>query len=163
MKKIEDVVGNAVGAGADGEADDFGVGEGGFVERAKAIDGGVGVGGGLEVGNKMIDFVAVLEAADAVVELSEDFFAEIAPCGEVDQAISAAGAETAVVAEGAAAGGDRPIDVGACETGVEADFLDAAGTKLASQEKTVGVITMSSNSPRGRIIGDGRVCLASGQ
>ena len=62
----------------------------------------------------MVDLVAPFEAANAFVDLVANRAARQA----------AAGAETAVVAKHAAAGGHRAIDVGAGESGVEADLLD---------------------------------------
>ena len=62
---------------------------------------------------------------------------------------AAAGAEAAVVAEGAAAGGDGAIDIGAGEAGVDADFLHAAGTKFALKEVPVGVKAEAGGFPVG--------------
>ena len=68
--------------------------------------------------------IAELHPLEALVDLAAD-----AGAGQ-----SAAGAEAAVVAEGAATGGDAAVDVGAGEAGVDADLLDADAEPLAQVE-----------------------------
>src|SRR5262245_4571910 len=154
LQQSKDVIRDAVGAGADGEADDVGVRMGGFVKRTQAIDGGVSVCGGLEIGNEMLNFVAMLETADSVVKLVDDFLVKIgARAG--NEAVAAAGAEAAVVAERAAAGGNGAIDIRASESCIQAHFLHALAAKLLPQKKAVGMVTKSGRAPFGqrRLIG----------
>src|SRR5262245_36521933 len=115
----------------------------GFVQSSKAIDGSVGIGRRLEIREKVIDFVAVFEAADAVVELVED----------VLTADAAAGAETAVVAKRAAADGDLAIDVGAGKAGVEAHFLHTLVPELLPEKVAIGVVPKTGDKPIGRLDG----------
>ena len=80
--------------------------------------------------------VADLHSLDALIDLPED--------ARPRQA--AAGAETAIVAEGASPLGDGPVDIGASEPGVHADLLNSQAELLA-QEMIVGVVSKSRCPP----------------
>src|SRR5262249_30382822 len=107
----------------------------------------VGVGGWLEIGDKSMDFVvASAEPADALLDLVTNALPRQSP----------AGAEAAVVAEGASAHGHRAIDVRAGEAGVDADLLHP-GPELMAQEMVVAVVAEPSALPVevGRAVGGG--------
>ena len=123
--KIEHVVRHAIGPRADHQADDLRMGERFFINGPQSLDRRVGVRGRLEVREEVAALaVAEPHPRDALVDLPAD-----AGPGQ-----PAAGAEAAVVAECAAAGGDRAIDVGAGKTGVDADLLHPPAKPLAEEE-----------------------------
>src|SRR4029079_2030099 len=98
--------------------------EGFLVQWPEPVDGGVGVGGGLEVGQELVAvFVPAAHADNALVDLPQN----------AGRGQPTAGAEAAFVAEGAAACRDRAVHIWARKSRVDADFLDAPA-KLLSQE-----------------------------
>ncbi len=78
--------------------------------------------------------------AEALVDLSADI------CPRQ----SAAGAEAAIVAKGAAALGNGPVDVRAGEARVEADFLNPRAKQLA-EAIAEAIVSQASVSPGGKI------------
>jgi hypothetical protein len=82
----------------------------------------------------------MFEPADAVVELA----------GDVQSRDASAGAEAPVVAEGAAPGGDRTIDIGARKSRVDADLLHPAAKPLAEDEAQA--VVAESSRPPGRYL-----------
>ena len=106
---------NAVGTGADDKAFHQGVCEGRFEPLPENGQGSVGVGIGLEVGQISIGLPAPRRVeADAGLDLLGDAFPPGVP-----------GMEGGVVAEGAPADAQRPVPVGAGETGVQREPLQA--------------------------------------
>ena len=137
MNEVEHFIWHAVRSRADDEADDLGVAEGLGVDAAEFFDGGVGVGGRLEVRQKVFALaIAELHPLEAVINLVAD----------ADPGQPAAGAEAPVVAESAAAEGYRAVDIGAGKTGIDADFLDAA-TKSLAQVKVARIIGKAGGAP----------------
>src|SRR5688572_31825490 len=84
-----------------------------FVNATQSIHWRVRIRRRLKVGDELINFISVLEPANAVVELIEDVLPPHAPTG----------AEAAVIAKRAAADRDGSIDIRAGETGIQAHFL----------------------------------------
>ena len=136
-QQIQNVVADAVGPGADSQADDGGMCQRFFIDFAQPGQGGIGVRGGLKIGQEARRVaVAAAQPADALVDLLADRLARQ----------SAAGAEAAVVAESAAAGGDGAVDVGAGEMRVDAHFLDPAA-KRAAQKAVVAGVAQAGGQP----------------
>ena len=94
------------------------------------LDRGIGVCRRLEIGDESLDFgVAATQLADALVDLLANGLPRQPP----------AGAEAAVVAKRAAAGGHGAVDVGAGEACVDADLLHPAA-KAATQKAVVAAV-----------------------
>ena len=72
LQQIQHRVRHAVGPRADGQADDLRMVQGLVVEPAQALDRGVGVGGGLEVGEEAVGLVALAQQLDAAAHLVAD-------------------------------------------------------------------------------------------
>ena len=138
FEQVEHVVRHAIGPRADRQADDLRMRERFFVQRPQSLDRRVGVRRRLEVRQEVVALaIAQPHPRDALVDLPAD-----AGAGQ-----PAAGAEAAVVAERAAAGGDGAIDVGAGEAGVDADLLHPPAEPLAKM-KVAGEVGQAGRSPR---------------
>jgi hypothetical protein len=137
LDQIERLVGNAVAAGADGQADDLRMRKRCLVNRAEFFERSVRVRRGLEIGQELVADVASLQPADAVVDLFQNGLLRNPPRR----------AEAAVIAKDAAPPGDRAVDVGAGEPGVDADLLDPLA-ELAAEEKIVFVVAQACRLPR---------------
>lgn len=137
-EQSEHVVGHAVWAGADYEADDLRMGEGFFVNSAEAVDGGVGIGRRLEVGEIIVALaVAQLHALEALVDLPAD----------PGSRQSAAGAEAAIVTESATTDGNGAIDIRAREASIDTDLLHTPAVALPEVE-VAGVVGQLLLAPR---------------
>ena len=84
----------------------------------------------------MIALVSSLQPSNPIVNL----------VGDRLTSNSATGAETAIVAESAAANGHFAIDVWASETCINADLLNSHA-EFAFQEKTVGKVSQTRVAP----------------
>ena len=114
LKEPDDFVGDAVGPGSHGEADDVVLGEGLVIERFQPVIGCVGVGEGLKVGDEL------LRPSQFPVEF-------LCPCylfrhRRKGPLLSQFRAPTVTV--DAPPGGDRSVAVGAGESGIDLQFVD---------------------------------------
>ena len=112
------------------------MGDGLFVNRAEDVDWRVSVGSRLKVSHEVFALVTTLQTADAIVNLFRDGLARQ----------PATGTERTVVAECAPTNRDRPIDVGASESGIDADTLNPVPVQLF-QVVAVHKIAMTVGSP----------------
>jgi len=130
-KHFEDFLIDTVGAGADDEADDVGNGEGLAIEFFKLVDRFVRVGKSLKISEiRRGAAVASAMELDAFFNLLADAFFGAA----------VRWVECVVATEGAAAGADGTVAVGAAEACVDTDFLDA-GAELLFHIGGVGIET----------------------
>ena len=107
------------------QADDLRMRERFFIHGPQSLDRRIGVGGRLKVGQEVAALaIAEPHPLDALVDLAADAGARQ----------PAAGAEAAVVAERAAAGGNGAVDIGAGKAGIDADLLDPPAEPLAKME-----------------------------
>ena len=68
-QKCQHIVGQAIGPGADCQADDLRMIERLEIQVSQPVDGGIGVRGRLKIGQEVLDVVTPFETADALVEL----------------------------------------------------------------------------------------------
>ena len=138
-QNVQDRFGHAVGPGADGHSHNVRMGCRLLEQAAQAVQGTVGVRGGLEIGDEVIDVVSGADAADALVELG----------GNRIEPQSPAGAEAFRVAKNAPLDAQRPVAVGAGAARVEAHFPDGVA-KLFAVKEIPAKVTESGGPPAGR-------------
>ena len=112
-KKIEDVIREAVRAGADGETDDAVDGEGFVVEAAQLGERCVSIGEGLKIGDELLRFVLALH----------DLFAGLQLGGDTQAVVETDRPRTGGIAKDAAAGLPSAVAIGTAETGIDGDFV----------------------------------------
>ena len=104
------------------------------------IDGGIGVGCRLEIGDELLAFIATLESANALVDLVSD----------ISLRNPATGAEATIITEGTATGGYRAIDIGTGKSGVDTDFLNSLAKSLSQVVIQAEIATLTGLPVKGR-------------
>jgi hypothetical protein len=123
-EQIEHIVRHAVRSRANGQSNDLGVRERLLVHISQTFHWRVCIRGGLEVSHEVVAVVALSQAVNPTVNLLADG----------PPAPPAAGAETLVVTEDTTADRNRPIDIGAGETGIHTDASNAMPELVAEEE-----------------------------
>ena len=71
-QQVQNLVAHAIGPGADDQANHLGMRNGLFVSPPKPVDGPIGVGAGLEVGQELVCMAAFGQAANSQFDLVGD-------------------------------------------------------------------------------------------
>ena len=138
-QSVQGLFAHAVGPSADGHPHNIWVRRCLLEQAAQAVQGTVGVCGGLKIGDKVIDVVSGADAADALVELGGDRIEPQSP----------AGTEALRVAKDAPFGPQRSVAVGTGAARVETHFPDGAAELLAAKE-IAAIVTETGGEPAGR-------------
>lgn len=96
-----------------------------FVNPSKSLHGGIGIRGGLKVGEKMVAAISALQAENSVINLMTYFF---------QSRNSTTGTEASIVAKFATSQSHRAVHVGTGEPRINAHLLHSVAEQGSQKE-----------------------------